>query len=432
MGLLDFLNNRDGVFALGLLDAAAAKPVRTSFGGGLLSAMGQADAWQQQQEARRQQQAEQLLKAQLMGAQLQHLAAQTDETKAQVLQRQDAMAKAKAQEALDAQFRGLIPSPKMDAVMGALAGGGGPTQANAAKVPAIDPMQQLQFEAMRLGQIKPTDYLASMRKDATPMKLGADETLIDPRTFKTLVTNPKPQAPDEFSRMLSAAGLDPNSPQAQSLALQRLQKMSTHQPATNVNVNTEKPLMNSIASKLGDQIDASLAQARAATQAISTAQTIKSAVDTGKVVAGPGASFRVAGLQIGQTLGIGGKDAAEVLGNTRTVIQSMAKAELDAAQQMKGQGQITEAERDIIRRAASGNIDSLTTGEVRLLADTMEKTARYKIAAHKANVSNLSKMPNAAPILPFYQVEDPGQYQPSAQQAPRVRRFNPATGKLED
>jgi len=103
MGLLDILNSRDGVFALGLLDAAAAKPVRTSFGGGLLSAMGQADAWQQQQEARRQQQAERLLKAQLMGAQLQHLGAQTDETRAQAKQREQQAAEAVRKAALTEQ-----------------------------------------------------------------------------------------------------------------------------------------------------------------------------------------------------------------------------------------------------------------------------------------------------------------------------------------
>jgi hypothetical protein len=197
-----------------------------------------------------------------------------------------------------------------------------------------------------------------------------------------------------------------------------------------VNVNTAKPLLNTVAEGLGKQIDASLGEARAATSAVGTAHQLKAAIDSGKVISGPGATFKIFGLQLGQTFGVGGKNAQEVLGNTRSAVQAMAKAELDAAQQMKGQGQITEAERDIIRRAASGNVDSLTGPEMRLLADSMEKTARYKIKSHQRNLQGLTKMPGAEPLLPFYNVDEPPAY--TAPAANRVRRYNPATGKLED
>lgn len=70
MGLLDALNSRDGVFALGLLDAASAKPVRTSLGGGLLSALSGAQTWQTQQEEKQAREAARLLQAQMMQMQL--------------------------------------------------------------------------------------------------------------------------------------------------------------------------------------------------------------------------------------------------------------------------------------------------------------------------------------------------------------------------
>lgn len=199
--------------------------------------------------------------------------------------------------------------------------------------------------------------------------------------------------------------------------------------ATNVTVpvNTAKPFLTTIAEGLGKNIDTSLANAQAAIPAIQTAQTLRQAVDSGKLIAGPGSTFRVLGLQVGQMLGVGGKDGAEVLANTRTAIQSMAKAELDAAAQMKGQGQITEAERSIIKRAAAGDIDSLTAPEIRLLSEGMEKTARFKIKQHQANVQRLGQMPDAAPIMPFYSVEEPQAYSPQG----KVRKFNPATGRIE-
>lgn len=84
-----------------------------------------------------------------------------------------------------------------------------------------------------------------------------------------------------------------------------------------------------------------------------------------------------------------------------------AQLELDAAAQMKGQGQITENERDIIRRAASGDI-SMTLPELKTLTASLEKTARYRIERHNANVQPLLANPNAAALAPFLTVPAPG------------------------
>lgn len=329
----------------------------------------------------------------------------------------------KAQE----QFRQSIPSPQMQGAMGALAGGGGPTQANAAQMPVADPNAQMMHGALQAGLIDPVAYINSQRKDTAPMKLGAGEALIDPKTFKPIYTNPKEDSTPSAIKEYNFA-----KTQGYPGTFQQFQLEQRRAGASNVNVNTAKPFLNTVAEGLGKQIDTSLENARAALPAIQTAQTLKAAVDSGKLVSGPGASFRVAGLQIGQMLGVGGNSGAEVLANTRQAIQAMAQSELNAAAQMKGQGQITESERDIIRRAASGKIDDLTAPEIKLLADSIEKTARYKIQQHKSNFERLKSMPGAEAIVPFYNVDEPAPYSPSSTGgAAKVKRYNPATGRIE-
>ena len=409
MGLLDLnwdaLNSDQGRMALGLLAAAGPQERPMSFGQRLAGAMDQFRNTKAAEDERKQ-------RAQQQAMQMQQL--QMDQLKRQASRQQ-------AMEDLPGRF--VQPGMKPDTMDNRDVG-----QPGEAPIPATQfDMNGYVNELFRYDPHTAMQLRASMQKDTTPMKVGRDDRLIDPITRRVVLDAlPKEETTPADWKLYQLSGA-----QQRGIGFDQWDQARKRAGATNVSVNTEKPFLTSVASKLGDQLDTGLSQARAASQAVGTAQAIKSAIDSGKVVAGPGASFRVAGLQVGQMLGIGGKDAAEVLSNTRTVIQSMAKAELDAAQQMKGQGQITEAERDIIRRAASGNIDSLTTGEVRQLADAMEKTARFKIAAHRSNVGALSKMKEAAPLLPFYQVDEPAPYEPAPTAPGRVRRYNPQTGAIE-
>jgi hypothetical protein len=59
----------------------------------------------------------------------------------------------------------------------------------------------------------------------------------------------------------------------------------------------------------------------------------------------------------------------------------------------------------------------------------MDKMARVKIKSHNSNLDALKRMPEAAPLLPFYTVNEPPAYSPQGGQA--VRKYNPATGKIE-
>lgn len=174
----------------------------------------------------------------------------------------------------------------------------------------------------------------------------------------------------------------------------------------NVAVNTEKSLLNSIAGGMGSQIDASLAGAKGAVSTLNTLGNLDAALNSGKVMAGPLTAPGQIMMQIGQQLGLGGKSANETLQNTRAAMQAMAQLELDAAGQMKGQGQITESERAILRKAASGDIN-MTLPELKTLSAVSRRTAQSRIQQHNQNVQPLLQNPNAAALAPFLTVQPP-------------------------
>jgi hypothetical protein len=330
---------------------------------------------------------------------------QAQQEEMQRMQVEQAKRQAQEQEKASA-FRAGLKSPQEQLLSQAMGNGKGPTVGNAQNLQPVDPNQEMMFSAMKAGLMNPLDYIRSQQKDSTPITVADGGALVDRKTLKPVYENKKEQTAPADWQLYNLSGAA-----ARGVPFDEWNRANKRSAASSVNVNTAKPLMNTVAEGLGKQIDATLQASRAATSAISTAHRLKSAVDSGKIVAGPGSDFRVLGLQLGQMLGVGGNTSAEILANTRSTIQSMAQAELDAAQQMKGQGQITEAERDIIRRAAAGDINKLTAPEVRLLAEAMEKTARGKIKAHQRNVEALKKMPGSENLLPFYQTEEPPAYE---------------------
>lgn len=174
----------------------------------------------------------------------------------------------------------------------------------------------------------------------------------------------------------------------------------------NVNVNMpDKKFYEGLGTAVSGQIEKGFEQAQAAVQTLNNANQIASGLE--KAFVGPMANQRVALAQIGQVLGVGGKDSEEMLVNTRNVIQGLARQELAAAGQMKGQGQITESERAILRKAESGDISTFTKPEMQLFTGAIRKTARARIANHQRNLQNLGSDPQAGTILPYLQIEAP-------------------------
>lgn len=417
MGLLDTLGSDDVLG--GLLSAGAASGAKGNFLSRMAQGLQAGDKFSQGRREEARQRSQDEMRAEYQ--KLMQMKMQRD------MQQQEAAA---AKEAKMSELAGRFSNPGMPGMGGF--NGSLPPEMQVPNVPGKAPSFDFNGYANALAGIDPQagfDMQQKLKpKEKSPISVAPGAALLDPTTFKPVFQNPKEDSVPSAIKEYQFAKEQGYPGTYQQWTLENKKAGATS--ITN-SINTEKPLLNSIASGLGKQIDDSFANAKGAVSSIGTAQRLKSAVDSGKLVSGPGASFRVLGLQLGQMLGVGGKDGAEILSNTRTAIQSMAQAELDAAQQMKGQGQITEAERVIIKRAAAGDINDLTGPEMRLLADTMEKIGRFKLKNHQNNVQALGKMPGAAALMPFYQIEAPPEYQAPASKQGRVRRFNPATGKIE-
>jgi hypothetical protein len=124
----------------------------------------------------------------LSSAERQKAAQQMQQMQLQQAQRQIAQ-----QQAQD-QFRASIPSPQMQAAQGALAGGGGPTMANAQRMQPVDPMAQMRHGAMQVGLGDPMEYLASLQpKPRKLMNVAAGASVIDEATGQPVYTAPKEQ-----------------------------------------------------------------------------------------------------------------------------------------------------------------------------------------------------------------------------------------------
>jgi hypothetical protein len=167
-GLLDLLNSEQGVMALSLLSAARPQPGPRDFGGGLLQALGAGQQFRAAQDAKKEREQDRAMRQQAFEAQQQQQAIALQQLQRQMAE-QDAVR----------QWRQSIPSPQMGAAQQALSAGGGPTQANAAAMPAIDPRLSLIHSGMKAGAIPVSEYLAATGPKAGP-KLKNVESMRGP------------------------------------------------------------------------------------------------------------------------------------------------------------------------------------------------------------------------------------------------------------
>lgn len=173
MGVFDGLlgSSFDDPKTLGLLQMAASLSSGQKFMPALSEGLlGRAQIMQQ---AKQQKGAEEMRALQMQRQQMELTQAQRQ---AEMQKQQDA-------------FRNSIPSPQMAASQAALAGGGGPTMANAAAMPKVDPNAQFMHGAMRSGLMSPLEYMASMRKDRAPLITKAGDVARDAETGRELWRN---------------------------------------------------------------------------------------------------------------------------------------------------------------------------------------------------------------------------------------------------
>lgn len=225
--------------------------------------------------------------------------------------------------------------------------------------------------------------------------------------------NPYKQGENSF------APQDPNKPFGRgpngvvpNAAYQNYEFNKARAGASNVSVNTAtKPFLSEIGKGAGEAVNAAFNGAQSAVGTLQNVDQIRQGL--GNAIVGPTANARITLAQIGETMGVTGKDTAEKLQNTRNVMQGLARQELSAAGQMKGQGQITESERAILRKAESGQVSEMTAPEINTLLGALERTAKYRIGLHETNMNRLRQDPNAAGIVDYMQVNVPKAAAPS-------------------
>jgi hypothetical protein len=138
--------------------------------------------------------------------------------------------------------------------------------------------------------------------------------------------------------------------------------------------------------------------------------------------------------QFAAALGVSGKNTQEKLARTAQAMQQLASLELDAATSMKGQGTITDFERGLIARASGGNLRDFTAVEINALLDSLDKVAKAKIQSHQQNYEIMSSDPTGKKYSKYYKIDVPRgieQEAPPAATGGGVRKYNPATGRIE-
>jgi len=356
-GLLDFVKTPEGQGLLsavfgGLAGARQGQPLNSLGRAGLAGINGYGGALERDQQVAQQAQQQKFQKMQMDRNQMQ-------------------MDKEKAMQGLAAQFS--IPAKPESS--GGIGQGLLPQEFQlGANVPAM-PAQPASFDfegyANALAGLDPVQahtFQQSLIKDNTPITVAPGASLVDKRTFKPVFTAPKehtlPAAVQEYS-FAKEQGY-PGTFQQWSLEGKRA-------GATNVSTRIENKMGDSFAKEVGPMVRDTYTAAQGAVQQVDAANRIIKAVDSGKIIAGPFAGGRLQVAQIGQLLGVNGKDDAEVIARSREVIRGLSEMTLQGRKQMSGQGAITESEGKLAEKANSGDINDLTPAEIKQLAHLKSK-----------------------------------------------------------
>jgi hypothetical protein len=264
---------------------------------------------------------------------------------------------------------------------------------------------------------------------ALTMPLAPKKTVDFAKLQESLMLEAAAQDPLKFLELTAKSEKAPSTVQEYEYAVRNGFKgsftdyMARKTPSTNINVDTGK----GIAAQVGPMLKDAQIQAQGANIQIDAADRVIGAVDTGKIIAGPFASPQLKIAQVGQVLGVTGKDTAETIANTRQAIRGFAELTLQGRKSMRGEGAITESEGKLAERAFSGDIDSLTPQEIKQIANASKRVAEYSIGEYNRKLDTLGKNPEMKDIVDFYKVTP---IAPMARPG-AIKKFNPATGKVE-
>lgn len=216
---------------------------------------------------------------------------------------------------------------------------------------------------------------------------------------------------DLYSASPGAAYSDPNKPfmvdgngsVVANAPYQQFEIGKARAGAPSVNVRNDIKTGESLAGQIGPMVKESWTAAQGAVQTADAADRVIRAVDSGKIIAGPFANGRLTAAQLGDALGVGGKDSIEKITNTRQAIRGLAEMTLQGRKQMSGQGAITESESKLAERAMSGEI-TMTPSEIKQLANASRRAAKWTYDQHQAQIRNMRQDQNLSGMSRFYDV----------------------------
>jgi len=396
-GLLDLFDNGDAQLGLGLLAAASPRADGAGFGQRLMEGVGSAQQMRQAQ-AQRKVQDLQMQKAQME------------------FEQQKKMQEAAGKFIIPAQpglapiagdtSTGIPPSAGREAVPAGydysgyanwLAANGAPDKALAIQSSLIKetPFNKVdtdKFTPESLAEFQRTrNYGALKPRDKLEFVEGVGVNPYDPENAGRAVPNPnKP-----FS-------LSPTGAVVPNTAYQEYELGKAKAGAANTSVKVENKMGESLAGQVGPMVKDTYSAANGAVQQVDAANRIVKAIDSGKIIAGPLANARMTAAQIGQMLGVTGKDEAETIARSRDVIRGLSEMTLQGRKQMTGQGAITESEGKLAEKAMSGDISSLTPAEIRQLALASTRAAKFTYQQHQNNIANMKADPSTAGLAKFY------------------------------
>jgi hypothetical protein len=249
---------------------------------------------------------------------------------------------------------------------------------------------------------------AGMSKEAQALKMAALQAAQGERTaaqernlalserqgeiYKDIVTQ-EPAARMLSPEEVSVMGLDPEAGAWGVDGKNKPFLAGGRTPAgTNISMGTNK-LGAEVGRLAGAQLDASYNAANGALSTKNSIALIRPTLEAEDAVfAGPLSGARLYVNRLGSVLGVEGATDQERLNNTVNAMRTLAQFELQAAEAMRGQGQITENERALIRRTAAGELDKMTQEEVVTLLNALDKTADYKINQHNARLEHFKSV----------------------------------------
>lgn len=307
----------------------------------------------------------------------------------QLMQHQMALKQAERQAAQQAQqdaFRQSIPSPQFQTGVDALAANGGMKGA-LAPLPKADPNAELLHGAMKAGVIDPIQYITSQRKDNTPIKLGAGEALLDPKTLKPLFTNPKEDSTPTDWKLYQLSGAA-----ERGIGFDQWDQIRRKASATNVRVDSGPKAFD---TELGKFAVETFGKEREV--AASAAATLQSVGEIRKAAQSGAYQGAGADLKLGAAKALG---AIGMPYDARTVANSelfSAQANEFVTAKIKALGaNPSNADREFIEKT----VPRLQTDPAALpeLLSFMERKAKSQLGAYNQKARTVKA---GAPYLPF-------------------------------